>query len=470
MDTKVRVRFAPSPTGHLHIGGLRTALFNWLFARKMGGSFLVRIEDTDLERSETRYTESIIGSLQWMAIEADEPLVIQSERLAVHAKAIEYLIQHGKAYRCFCTQEELQKRLPKIEGKEDLFSKYDGLCRQSSRSKEGSYVVRFALPDDVHEVSFDDAIRGTIAVLLTQLDDFIIARSDGSPVYNFVVVVDDHDMAITHVIRGEDHISNTHKQILLYRALGYTEPQFAHLPLILGPSGDRLSKRDAATSVLEYRTQGYLPDALLNYLVRLGWSHGDQELFSRDEMVQLFSFDAIGKKGAIFDMQKLAWVNSVYLKAMNNEQIVQYAQANVDATVPERWPLWNSKQVGAVVGLYKERVTTVHELMNTVDGVYYPPTNYDKQQVSQLVNDEVQTALTLLAQRLELLSDFSVELVAHEVKDLCTTRSMSLAMLAKPLRLALLGVTASPGIFEVMAILHKNETVKRLQRFLSEIR
>ena len=292
----VRVRFAPSPTGHLHIGGLRAAIFNWLFARHHKGTFLLRIEDTDRERSKQEYTDAILDAFAWMGITSDEPLIIQSERINAHIVVIKKLLEEGKAYRCYCSQEEVLQRHVDAGG-DAHFVKYDGKCRfQTSQDRVGEHVVRFAIPSSVQHISFDDMIRGPITVASDELDDFIIARSDYSPMYNFVVVVDDAFMKITHVIRGEDHISNTPKQILLYQACGYEIPQFAHAPNILGPSGKKLSKREAAASVLEYRTMGYLPQALCNYLVRLGWSHGDQEVFSEQELIACFSLDAVGKK------------------------------------------------------------------------------------------------------------------------------------------------------------------------------
>ncbi|MDZ4149986.1 glutamate--tRNA ligase, partial [Methylicorpusculum sp.] len=303
-EKQIRVRFAPSPTGMLHIGNLRACLFNWLFARHGRGAFLVRIEDTDRERSKPEYVNAVLSSLRWMGIEPDEPLVFQSQRLAAYQEVLEQLIKTGKAYRCFCTPEEITARCKRSacsgdttflgmaekgslatalgEG-EDLFVGYDGHCRNrvlTEQDWEKPFVIRFALPVDKHEVSFDDRIRGRLSVSLDQFDDFIIARSqdkqgqNGWPVYNFVVTVDDAFMRITHVIRGEDHITNTFKQLMLYQACGYQPPVFVHLPLVLGPSGDKLSKRDGATAVPEYQRMGFLPDALFNYLVRLGWAHG----------------------------------------------------------------------------------------------------------------------------------------------------------------------------------------------------
>ena len=285
MKSPVRVRFAPSPTGHLHIGSLRTALFNWLFARHIQGTFLLRIEDTDIERSKAEYTQSIMGSLAWCGLTPDEPVVIQSDRIKEHQRVAQQLIKEGKAYRCICTPQEVEQRIQAQSGDDHSFAKYDGTCRDAGHDGSKPSVIRFKI-GAIHDVSFDDIIRGPIRVNTQELDDFIIIRSDGTPMYNFVVVVDDAFMRITHVIRGEDHIPNTIKQILLYQACNYQLPQFAHLPMILGPSGEKLSKRDGAVSALEYKHNGYLPDALINYLARLGWAHGDQEIFTRQELIE----------------------------------------------------------------------------------------------------------------------------------------------------------------------------------------
>jgi glutamyl-tRNA synthetase len=350
----VRVRFAPSPTGHLHIGGLRTALFNWLFARHHGGAFLLRIEDTDLERSTQEYRDSILHSFAWTQLEHDEEIVTQSERIAEHQRVAQQLVDAGKAYRCFCSPEDLIAR-NKRETSGDFFVMYDGYCRDRA-AQDGDdakqHVIRFKLPAGRTEVSFDDLIKGTITISLDQMDDFIILRSGGFPMYNFVVVVDDAFMRITHIIRGEEHIVNTPKQILLNEACGYSIPRFGHLPLILGPSGDKLSKRDGATSVVEYRRDGYIPHALLNYLARLGWSHGDQEIFSLSELIEHFSLEHIGRTGAIFDFEKLAWVNSVYLKAMTQEEILDAIVRDVDSHFLTRFT-WNVDKVKQVIGLYK---------------------------------------------------------------------------------------------------------------------
>src|SRR3990167_6202959 len=320
---KVRVRFAPSPTGFLHIGGLRTALFNWLFAHHEGGQFLVRIEDTDRNRFSQEYEYAIISSLQWAGIRADEPFVYQHARQSEHQKAVDELITKDKAYYCFCSIDELQQKREFAQDEKETYI-YDRACRNKKPTKEdiknNSYVVRFKVEVDADFLYFDDLIRGKVSLPTEHIDDFVICRSDGGMTYNFAVVVDDHFMRISHVIRGEDHIVNTGKQILLYQAFGWSIPQFGHVSLILGSSGQKLSKRDAAVGVQDYKEKGFLADALCNYLVRLGWSHGDQEIFSVEEMMQHFDIATVSTHGAIFDYNKLLWMNSVYIKAKSAQE------------------------------------------------------------------------------------------------------------------------------------------------------
>ena len=343
-----RVRFAPSPTGNLHIGGLRAAIFNWLFAHHHKGAFVIRIEDTDRARSTQEYTDSIIDSLAWMQIKSDEPLHIQSEFESKHKEYLQRLLSEGNAYKCYCSTEELESRL-------DANQKYDLCCRDKEcpELEERPYVVRFKVPESIERLTFTDLIRGEITFERDQLDDFIIARSDGTPVYNFVVVIDDAEMKINYVIRGEEHLGNTPKQILLYNALGFDEPQWAHLPLILSPNGGKLSKRDGAVSVLEYKKDGYLPEALLNYLVRLGWSHGDQEVFTRQELIDLFTLEAVGKSGAAFDVEKLDWLNGLFIRNMTAEALLDYIQTTMGLDL--NFADWSQEQVIALINLYKER-------------------------------------------------------------------------------------------------------------------
>ncbi|MCX5924708.1 MAG: glutamate--tRNA ligase [Candidatus Dependentiae bacterium] len=465
-QASVRVRFAPSPTGHLHIGSLRTALFNWLFARHYKGVFLLRIEDTDLERSKQEYTESILDAFAWVGIVSDEPIVIQSERIAEHTKIIETLLASGKAYRCYCTPEQVVARYEK-NNPGDAFVKYDGLCRSlKNHPQDVPSVVRFALPVDRQEVVFEDLICGRVSFHINQLDDFIIARSDGRPMYNFVVVADDAFMDITHIIRAQEHLINTPKQILLYEACGYSVPQFAHVSLILGPGGDKLSKRDAATSVLDYKKEGYLPEALLNYLARLGWAHGDQEIFSSAELVSYFSLDHVGKKGAIFDAAKLQWVNAVYMRKMAAADLYTYALSCLDTRAQEKLKKYhatNRQQLYAIIDLYKERAHMVKELMDMVLLVCEGPLEYNAQDLVAWIAPETEQYLKELIVSYTDCVQFDLEQVKHVVKHLAHRHGLKLVQLAQPIRIALQGSSSGPGVFELLLILGKQESVRRMQ-------
>ncbi|HLE76769.1 MAG TPA: glutamate--tRNA ligase, partial [Candidatus Babeliales bacterium] len=462
-SSQVRVRFAPSPTGHLHIGSFRTALFNWLFARHHGGTFLVRIEDTDLERSMQEYVHSIMAALDWVNLQADEPIVIQSERLQEHVRVLQKMVQEGTAYKCFCTQQEVADRSNDSE-----FISYDGLCRTADQSMDKPHVIRFKLPD-ITQVSFDDLIRGTITVPAGQLDDFIIARSDGTPTYNFVVVVDDAAMRITHVIRGEDHISNTPKQILLYQACGYRIPQFAHMPLILGPSGDRLSKRDGATSALAYKQMGYLPDALVNYLVRLGWSHGDQEIFSREQLVEFFTLDAVGKKGSIFDIEKLKWMNGVYIRERSAKELLSYISTQLDGDFVSRLSGWNTTQIEQAIALYTERVHTLIELMQEVELLYNGPKQYQQSEIEKWTDSQTKEHLTALITMIQNDKPDTLDALKDAVKSLTKTMGIKFVQLAQPMRIALIGSSAGPGVFEMFFVVGLHEALARLERLRDTI-
>lgn len=466
----VRVRFAPSPTGHLHIGGLRTALFNWLFARHHGGAFLLRIEDTDLERSTQEYRDSILQSFAWTQLEHDEEIVTQSERIAEHQRVAQQLVDAGKAYRCFCSPEDLTARYQR-ETSGDFFVMYDGHCRDRV-AQDGDdakqHVIRFKLPAGRTEVSFDDLIKGTITISLDQMDDFIILRSGGFPMYNFVVVVDDAFMRITHIIRGEEHIVNTPKQILLNEACGYAIPRFGHLPLILGPSGDKLSKRDGATSVVEYRRDGYIPHALLNYLARLGWSHGDQEIFSLSELIEHFSLEHIGRTGAIFDFEKLAWVNGVYLKAMTQEEILDAIIRDVDSHFLTRFT-WNVDTVKQVIGLYKERVKTLKMLVAESLLVHNGTSERNADDMKQWITADSRQHLGAMIDTLEKQELFTHDNCAAIAKDLAATLGVKLVTLLQPIRLALLGKASGPGVFDLLTIIGKTESIQRLKAFLGEL-
>lgn len=458
-DREIRVRFAPSPTGHLHIGSFRTALFNWLFARHNKGIFLVRIEDTDRERSKQEYTESIMSALSWVGLNLDEPLVVQSERVDRHKQVIEQLLKEGKAYKCFCSSEDIKKRAG-----DAAFIKYDGWCESHGTDQNKPYAVRFKIPKTIKEISFDDLIRGKITIPREQLDDFIIARSDGSPTYNFVVVVDDADMNITQVIRGEDHISNTPKQILLYEACNFNIPQFAHIPLILGPSGDRLSKRDGAVSALEYKKLGYMPDALVNYLVRLGWSHGDQEIFSREELIKFFTLSGVGKKGSIFDIEKLNWLNGVYLRGTSATDLTVYIVKELDPTFIEYLSQWDESSVALAVDLYKERAQTLCELIKEVFLLHDGPSSYTAADIEKWTDQETKGLLEKIIINLKQITQFTVPVLKQEIKQLSEQLKLKMVKLAQPIRIALIGKSAGPGVFDMLAVIGKSESIVRLSR------
>lgn len=464
INKKVRVRFAPSPTGNLHVGGLRTALFNWLYAKHHKGVFLIRVEDTDLERSKTAYMESQLASLAWTGIESDEPILIQSERSHVYQEVLATLFATNKVYRCYCTQEDLANRAY-AAGIQTEYYRYDGHCRKHNQTNtviDKPFVVRVAVPDDTKNITFCDLIRGEVTFEKEQLDDFIIIRSDGSPTYNFTVVVDDAYSNISHVIRGEDHISNTPKQILLYQACGYALPEFAHIPMILGPEGNRLSKRDGAVDVLSYRKEGYLPDALINYMVRLGWSHGDQEIFTREEMITHFSFEHVGKKAAIFDYAKLEWVNSVYMQAAQAHDLLSTLISSVDADFRSKVKQWSDETLIKAIDLYKEREKTVRALTKTLLHIYNGPHEYQSEAVATWLTPCARTLLTELYTLFENI-DFNHEQVKTTITNMCKQHNVKLVTIAQPLRIALTGGITSPGIFELLTLIGKETTLKRLK-------
>lgn len=467
MDARVknglaRVRFAPSPTGYLHIGGLRAALFNWLFARSQGGTFLVRIEDTDLQRSKQEYTQEIINSLQWVNITSDEPLIFQSQRLPFYAALVDQLLAQKKVYRCYCVEEEKEARCQITLPDGSTYSKYDRYCYLNNVERSGPFVIRFKLPDDVKEVVVDDRIRGHVVFPLDYFDDFIIVRSDGQPVYNFVVVVDDHAMGITDVIRGEEHLSNTPKQILLYQALHYALPSFAHLPLILNKSGGKLSKRDGATAVLEYKKQGYLPQALLNYLVRLGWSHGDQEIFTAQELILLFSLDAIGKKGSIFDVEKLAWVNSIYLKTMTSVEILNAIHL-IQPTFCVDLHRWSESTIVRLIDLYKSRSKTLCDIIDEIKLLYGGPSSFGH---DIIWNSSAVEVVTYLKAVIDVLSSSEEAEISDKIKQISQVHSCKLLDIIHPIRIALVGKSSGPGVFDLITLLGVSESIARLHNLM----
>lgn len=460
----LRVRFAPSPTGHLHIGGLRTALFNYLFARKHKGSYLLRIEDTDLVRSNDDYKQSIIDSFNWVGLLPDEPLVIQSTRFNEHMAIVEQLLKEGKAYRCYCSSDDIDQRVGKKDGE---FIRYDRHCLKHKNTFDAaskSHVIRFVMPEVDHEVyQFNDLIRGSIVFEPQLFDDFIIVRSDGIPVYNFVVVIDDAWMKITHVIRGEEHIPNTPKQIALYKACGYRVPQFAHLPMILGPGGHKLSKRDGAKSTYEYKQEGYLPEALINYLVRLGWSHGDQELFTKAELEQFFDLDYVQKKGAVFDQAKLDWINAHYLKRMTPSQICAYLIKELSYDVSAVASEYTLEQIHAMVALAQVRAITLRDIIAFIERLVSGP----KAVEVRMEYEELFHKLEVVLAMREIENTLKDGLFSKEIiKSIVQKTACSMPDCMHGLRIALIGLPAGPSIDEMVRIIGYQRALARIQSII----
>ena len=456
----VRTRFAPSPTGFLHIGGLRTALFCWLYARRHGGQFVLRIEDTDLERSTAEAIQQILDGLEWAGLDYDEGPFFQTKRFDRYKEVIEELLAEGKAYRCYCSREELeQMRAQQIARGEK--PRYDGRWRERTDAPTGvAPVVRFKNPLE-GEVVVDDVVHGRVIFQNSELDDLIIARSDGTPTYNFCVVVDDMDMQITHVIRGDDHLNNTPRQLNMLLALGNRPPVYAHLPMILGSDGAKLSKRHGAVSVLEYRDQGFLPEAVLNYLVRLGWSHGDQEFFSIEEMQALFDIVGVNKSAAAFNFEKLTWLNQQHMMRSPPARLVPVLRWHLEQLgiqAPD------GAQLEQIVLSQRERSKTLREM--AVNSVFFfrVPAAYDEKAVRKHVSAEVPALLAEAAAALEQLETWTSTAIHEVINCVAAARGVALGKLAQPLRLAVCGGTVSPPIDATLAILGKAETLSRLAR------
>jgi glutamyl-tRNA synthetase len=459
----VRTRFAPSPTGFLHIGGLRTALFCWLYARRHSGRFILRIEDTDLERSTDMAIQQILDGMEWAGLVQDEGPFFQTKRFDRYKEVIEEMLAEGTAYRCYCTKEELeQMRAQQIARGEK--PRYDGRWRERTDLLQGvPHVVRFKNPL-VGEVLVNDVVHGPVVFQNAELDDLIIARSDGTPTYNFCVVVDDMDMEITHVIRGDDHLNNTPRQLNMLLALGAKAPVYAHLPMILGTDGAKLSKRHGAVSVLQYRDEGFLPEALLNYLARLGWSHGDQEIFSLEEMVRLFDIADVNKSASAFDAEKLAW--------LNQQHMVRAAPARIAPVL--RWHLEkegiqanDEGQLEQIVVIQRERAKTVREMALNSAFFFRPPASYDEKAVRKHVTAEALQLLHEAVEELERLEEWTAPAIHALISGFSAAKGISLGKLAQPMRLAVCGGTVSPPIDATLAILGKSESRSRLARALA---
>lgn len=463
MAEPVRVRFAPSPTGHLHVGGARTALFNWLFARHHHGVFILRIEDTDRSRSTEESIASIVEALAWLGLDWDEgppaPGYRQTERLEIYKAYAERLLGEGKAYRCVCPPEELEALRKAAQARGGTF-RYSGKCRDASIPADVPHALRLRIPLSGHTV-VQDLIHGTVTFEHGQLDDWILVRTDGTPTYNFCVVVDDVTMKITHVVRGNDHLSNTPKQILCYQALGYPVPAFAHIPMILGPDRSRLSKRHGATSVLAFKEEGFLPEAMVNYLARLGWSHGDQEIFSRAELIQHFDLAQVGSAGAVFDRVKLEWLSNHWLRQASAERLANdlvpfVERAGLPVPSDRAW-------LARVAESLQERAKTLWEMVEMGRFYFGELSGYDPTAAPKFFTAAAIPRLKLLLKRLEAQEPFDPGALETLYRGLAAELELKLVDLAQLTRLALTGKTVSPPIFQVAALLGKERTLARLR-------
>jgi glutamyl-tRNA synthetase len=462
----VRTRFAPSPTGFLHVGGARTALFCYLQARAAGGTFILRIEDTDLERSTAESVQAILDGMQWLGLDYDEGPIYQTHRFARYAEVTRQLLAENKAYLCYCSKERLEA-VREQQMQQGLKPRYDGLCRDRHDIPEGiTPVVRFRNPDE-GEVSWDDAVRGLISISNTELDDLVIARPDGSTTYNFTVVVDDIDMGVTLVIRGDDHINNTPRQINIYRALSAELPQFAHVPMILGPDGARLSKRHGAVGVMQYRDDGYLPQALLNYLVRLGWSHGDQEVFSMAEMIEYFDIVDVNRKAAAFDSQKLDWLNQHYMRELPADEVAGHLRWHFvhQGLEPENGPA-----LAGLVNVQAERVKTLKE-MALVSAVFYQDfAEFDADAAKKHLRLVAAEPLQAIRARLEAVNEWQPETLDAAVRQTAEELGVNMGKVAQPLRVALTGTSVSPAIDKTLWLVGKERSLERIDQALEFIR
>ncbi|BCA79715.1 glutamate--tRNA ligase [Desulfuromonas sp. AOP6] len=461
----LRVRFAPSPTGYLHIGGARTALFNYLLAQKEKGTFVLRIEDTDVARSTQESVDAILAAMDWLGLSYDEGPFYQSDRFDLYKSKVQQLLDDGKAYCCTCTAEELEAKREaalKSGGK----PKYDGTCRERQDvPADKPYVVRFRSPlEGVTE--FNDRIKGKISFQNDELDDVIIQRSDGTPTYNFVVVVDDATMNITLVLRGDDHINNTPRQILMYQALGYPVPEFGHVPMILGADKSRLSKRHGATSVMAYREMGYLPEAMVNYLVRLGWSFGDEEIFSMDELIAKFSLENVGRSAGVFNPEKLLWLNAHYIKTGDpvrlGHLVKEFLQKDgIDTSA--------GPDLAAVVKTLQDRSKTLIEMAQGAAFYFKSEVEFDQTAVEKFLTADKRPALEAVICHLAQINDWNESAIETAFNAVMEETGLKLGKIGPSVRVALVGGTTSPGIFDVLAVLGKETSLKRLQTALDRL-
>ena len=465
-NPSIKVRFAPSPTGELHIGGARTALFNWLFAKKQGGKFFLRIEDTDPERSQEKYTDQILESLTWLGLHWDQPVVYQSQRLDVYKERAKALTESGQVYRCFCSKADL------LTARDAGHYQYPGTCRNLTedeiklRLNQGiGFTMRLRIPEG--ETAYKDLVYGDICVDHKELDDFIIVRSDGSPTYNFVVVIDDHDQDITHVIRGEDHVSNTPKQILIYKALGFTEPIFAHLPMILGHDKKRLSKRHDAPGVQNFRDDGYFPESLLNYLALLGWNPGtEKEVFSLGELVENFDLSQVQKKGAVWDEKKLHWISGQYVMNASTEFLLESLRS-----IHPDWGKGSAISfLISIIDLLKVRAKSLTEFINQSEYFFHDPESYDKAGLKKWWKDEsANERVSTFLQYCEKISNWRKEDLEIAFKSFAESNECGLGKIIMPIRMAVCGTPNGPSIFEILELLGRDKTIHRIETALDKL-
>ena len=465
----IRTRFAPSPTGYLHIGGARTALFCWAYAKKHGGSFILRIEDTDRERSTRESVMAILEGMEWLGLDYHENKPhSQMDRLGHYRRVAEQLIKKDQAYYCYASREELDALREQQRARGDK-PRYDGRWRPENAKKLGlkpppgvQPVVRFRNPD-AGEVTFKDLVKGPITVANGELDDLVLLRGDGIPTYNFGVVVDDVEMAITHVIRGDDHVNNTPRQINIYKALGAQLPLFAHVPMILGADGERLSKRHGAVSVMQYRDDGYLPEALVNYLARLGWSHGDEEMFSREQLVEWFDLEHISQSPARFDPEKLRWLNQQYIKTRSNAELAEMLKKRIEHFVPD---YQSGPPLDRIAALFKDRSDTMDELMNEAMMFFRdPPINAELSAIH--ITTDIKPVLNELANQLEVLDEWQPAAISAVFKTVLEQHKLKMPKLAVPVRLAVFGRVQTPDVATVLSVAGKERVVSRLRKVVA---
>lgn len=464
--TKMITRFAPSPTGYLHVGGARTALFNYLLAKQQGGEFILRVEDTDLERSTDESTQAILEGMAWLGFKPDRGPFFQTDRFDLYQKAIDQLIQQNKAYPCFCTQESLQAKREQAQ-KDKIKYKYDRTCHKLSKEERQAkidandpYCIRF-LSTDEGDILIKDLIKGDVKISANELDDLIIRRTDGSPTYNLTVVIDDADMQVTHVIRGDDHLNNTPRQIQLYEALGYSLPLFAHVPMILGSDKKRLSKRHGATSVMAYKEMGYLPHALLNYLVKLGWGHKDQEIFSLDEMIELFSLQGCNSAPSVFNPEKLDWLNAHYIKESNPKDLAPLVAQQLESLGAQNIDL---DLLTKAIGLSLEKAKTLKELAQYLDFLFMD-VEPDQSLIAKHITDQSKASIARFCQEISQTESLDADQVHSIFEILMAEFDLKMGKIANPIRVALAGKKASPGATDLIVLLGKDQVLKRLTAY-----